>query len=287
MKLAIFADIHSNYPNFKKGIEDAKNRNIDEYIFLGDYVTDGFDGNKVIELVKKTKGYAICGNREIAMIEYEKGTTINYDKYYNLRNVKFSYDSLNKESLDYIKTLDMYKIIELENKKICISHSTPYSVTGDLFYNSYEVFDKLIQDFNCDIYLFGHEHKNYHTIYKGKHFINPGAIGTPAHEVPITYGILEIDENNIKYEKIELQYDYEEIEKYYKQSDYYKYAMYWCNLILENFKDGKNHTEKVVLLAKEKMEKISKEYNVAIPNDIFIESYEKYMNELEKKRGNK
>ena len=41
MRIAVISDIHSNYIAFKTIIDDIKKENIDEIIFLGDYVTDG------------------------------------------------------------------------------------------------------------------------------------------------------------------------------------------------------------------------------------------------------
>ena len=63
MKIAVFADIHDNYLVFKKAFSETKDINIDKYIFLGDHITDGFDSNKILEIIKNSDGDAINGNR--------------------------------------------------------------------------------------------------------------------------------------------------------------------------------------------------------------------------------
>ena len=38
MKIAVLSDIHGNYIALKKCIIDAKEHNVDRYVFLGDYL---------------------------------------------------------------------------------------------------------------------------------------------------------------------------------------------------------------------------------------------------------
>ena len=275
MKIAVFADIHSNYLVFKKAYEDALFRNVDMFLFLGDYVTDGFETNKIIDIIKNCKGHAINGNREVSIIEYDNNKNELWDTYIQYSSMKYGYECLSRENLDYIKLLPIYKIFECNNKKICMSHSTPYSVRGDVNSDSYDVFDKLIEDFNCDLYLFGHEHQYYYTKYKDRHFINPGAIGFPVDGRKFKYGILSIDED-IQYEKIEIDYSYEELEKYYKESDYYKVAPIWCEILLGVLKNGNDYAQDFIEYIVEKAKKDNIDISLGIPNEMFKKSFEEY-----------
>lgn len=161
MRLALFADIHSNYLVFKKALEETRDMGIDKYIFLGDYITDGYDGDKALDLIKGTDHYAIKGNREISIIEYDKSKNKDWDKYVQHFSMRYAYETLSKDNLDYIKSLEISKIFDVSNKKICMSHGSPYSDRARVFKDSYEEFDKLITDYNCDIYLFGHSHRSF------------------------------------------------------------------------------------------------------------------------------
>ena len=278
MKLAIFADIHSNYLVFKKAFELTKNMNIDKYIFLGDYVTDGFDGNKILDIIKSTDNYAINGNREVSLIEYHKNKIDDWDKYVQWYSMKFGYKCLSKENIKFIESLDIYKIVTIEGRKICLSHSTPYNVRGDVFKDSYEVFDNLIKDFDCDIYLFGHEHKSFCTLYKGKYFINPGSIGMPTYELPYKFGILELTTNKVEFETIDIEYEYEELCDYYYTSEYYKVAPQWCELLVNSMKDGKNHPDNFINLLKLRAKENDIDISTHFPNNLFIGVFEEYKN---------
>ncbi len=277
MKIAIISDIHSNYLVFKKAYEDALSKDVDLFLFLGDYVTDGFDANKILDIIRSSNCYAINGNRELSLIEYRKNKDARWDKYLQFRSMKYGYESLNQENLEYLQSLPIYKILNIASKKVCISHSTPYNVRGDVSSDSFEVFDKLIEDYNCDVYLFGHEHKCYYTEYKEKIFINAGSIGLPTDGLPFKYGILTID-GDVKYEKIGIAYDYDELESYYKNSDYYKEATIWCSLLLMTMKSGENHPQYFMDYVCTKAKKENIDISYAIPDELFINSYKEYYN---------
>lgn len=278
MKVAIIADVHSNYLVFKKAIGDAKKRQVDKYIFLGDYISDGFDANNIIKIIKQLDHYAINGNREISIMNYHKDKNPDWDKYIQWNSMKYSYMNLNDESLDFIQHLDIYQIVNIENKKICLSHGTPYNVRGIVQKDSYNIFDQLIKDFDCDIYLFGHGHTSFYTYYKNRYFINPGSIGIPLNELPFKYGILNIDDNNISYELIDIDYSYEKLKKYYLNSDYYKYAPYWCSLVIQAIKTGKDHQDNFIKMIGQKSQIKNIDISKNIPNDLFVEVFDEYQN---------
>ena len=281
MKVAILADIHSNYLVFKKAIDDAIKRGVEKFIFLGDYTTDGFDADKVIKDIKKLDYYAINGNRDLDMLEYHDNKYEDWDKYLNYGNKKYGYDCLSDESIEFLQSLDIYKIITLENKKICMAHSSPYAVRGDVCKDSYDVFDRLIEDFDCDIYLFGHEHKSYFTYYRNRYFINPGSIGLTSCERPFKYGILDILGNTINYQSIDINCSYDQLYKYYNSSDYSKAVKEWCFIVLQCFKEGGNHQEKFSKMLMEEAKNRGID-TLKIPNDLYLEVFYKYKNYLQR-----
>lgn len=281
MKIAIFSDIHSNFLVFNKAYNDALSKSADIFLFLGDYITDGFDANKVIEIIKESKGFAINGNRELSIIDYHKTKDENWDKYIQYKSMQYAYKCLNNESLAYIESLPMYKIITVMNKKICMAHGTPYNVRNLVSMDDYDIFEKLIEDFNCDVYLFAHTHIQFYTEYKGKYFINAGSIGFPVDGMPFKYGMLNID-SSIEYESIEVDYDYEELKNYYKNSDYYKEAPIWCSLLLELLKKGENHTQQFIDYTIKKAKESNIDISIGIPNELFMNSYNEYMDMIKK-----
>ena len=235
-RIAILNDIHGNYMLLERVLRDLKYQNIDEYIICGDLVTDGFENELVVDTLKELTKYIIAGNRDEDIAKYDGVSWVNNERF---KNMQYAFDELSEDNISYLKTLPIYKVIEINNKKICFSHGSPYNVRDSIKPHMFSIFDKLIEDFDCDIYLFAHTHQQFNTTYKNRWFINSGAINCPSSGIPASfYGILTIDGNIIKYEQKEYQYDFEELKRYYLESYYYKVCPEWTNLILYTLKTG-------------------------------------------------
>ena len=235
-KIAIINDIHSNYLLLKLVLKDIEKYNVDDFIFCGDYVTDGFDNDKVLNLIKSKTKNIIAGNRDLSIANYDNKSWIGINQ---MKSMLYAYNNTTEENKNILKTLAIFKIINIENKRICFSHGTPFNVRELVNSNSYDVFEELIDKFSCDIYLFAHTHIPFHTVYKNKHFINSGAISCVVDNKPhSTYGILSIKDNDLQYSQNELYYNFEDVKKYYTDSNYHKECKEWSNLILYTLRDG-------------------------------------------------
>lgn len=235
-KIAILTDIHGNLLLLNAVLEELKKENINDYIFCGDSITDGFDNDEIINKIKSLTNNVILGNREKSIIEYDNRSWENKKQW---KSMLFAYNSLSKENINYLKTLNTYKIITIDKIKICISHGSPYNIRDLIYSDSYEKFDRLINDFNCDVYFFGHTHNAFNTKYKNRLFINTGAISESFNKKSTaTYGILTINENNINYIQKEYNYDFTKVKEYYLNSKYHLICKEWSNLVLYTLRDG-------------------------------------------------
>lgn len=92
------------------------------------------------------------------------------------------------------------RIIEIEDKKIYITHGHMYNVKSEyntIFYKGKEV--------NADIVLFGHTHKAMISNYDNLIIMNPGSIALPYGRDRKTMGIIEIlNDSKIEAKLIEI-----------------------------------------------------------------------------------
>lgn len=235
MKFAVLSDIHSNLIALNLAIDDIKKENVDQICFLGDYVTDEGNDNEVLSLVKNISDYAILGNREKYMLEYsplKKG-------YNNYKTIYTSYNNLSDESLKYIKSLKQYYIIKVGDFNVLMIH-------GNQYYSDKEdiekLFDRIIDNFDFDICLFGHSHIYLCRAYKHKVFINPGSVGEPCDYPSYKYCIIEItDKVNVTLKEFDTKDSFDKLVDHYKNSEYYKDNYAWANLILYLIRDGINY----------------------------------------------
>ena len=91
MRYALVSDVHCNYPLLEQCVSDAIKKGVRGFIFLGDYVTDGYTGNMIVSFLKKlSKQYPcefICGNREKLILDYRKSDN-DFNKRFKLISLK-------------------------------------------------------------------------------------------------------------------------------------------------------------------------------------------------------
>lgn len=270
-KIAIISDIHSNYYCFKEILNDIKNKKIDEILFLGDYITDGFDNNKILDIVKKYD-YVIAGNRELSIVNYAGSS---WENLLQFSNMLYTYKDISKENMEYLKTLPQYKIINLHGKRICLSHGSPADSREIVLPSSTDLFDNLIEKYDCDIYLFGHMHLAYNITYKNRLFINPGSVILPADSPTSKYGILDLDTN--LYEQISIEYNFKELRNYYIASDFFKFNKEWCNILIHTNESGFDYICDFIDFIKQKADKKGIDISNFIPNNLWTSSFLEFM----------
>lgn len=276
-KFAVIGDIHSNMFAFDKILNELKKDEINEYIFLGDYVLDGFDSNAVLEKVRNLSENVIYGNKEEDLWVLEGEKLENWRKLDRWKNFIYAYDRITPENFEYMKNLDKYKILDICGKKVIFFHGSPSKTRDYIIENNNEMFDKIIDEYDCDVYILAHTHLHFYKEYKDKIFINPGSAGMPiSHGRKFMYGILYIDENSIEYEQKEIKYNYEELKEYLLSSDYHQEVFVWSKLSLCNLKYSKNYTGNFIKYIKEEAKKMNMEMTDETPNWFWNESYEKF-----------
>lgn len=270
-KIAIVADIHANYYCFHKALLDIKTRKIQTILFLGDYITDGFDNNKVLNCIKQYE-HVIAGNRELSIINYDGYSWKNLKQF---QNMLYAYNDLSKKNMEYLKSLPSYKIITLYNKKICLCHGTPFDVREIVHNDSFDIFDKLIQKYDCDIYFFAHMHKAFQTNYKNKIFINPGSLILPADTPTSKYGIFDL--SNMSYKQVSIKYDFDQLRNYYLSSDFFMKNKEWCNLLIHTNESGIDHICNFIAFIEKKAKKEYIDIRTNIPNYLWESAFLEYM----------
>lgn len=235
MRVAVISDIHSNLSAFTKIIKELKDESVDEYLFLGDYITDGFQDDTVINLVKKYATHAISGNRD-RMISLKGETSPNL----NSMPLYWSINHLSDDSITYLETLPRYKFIDYGKHRILIIHGDAPLINAP-YKDSFEALMKL-GDF--DICLFGHVHTTFEKEYKGRRFINVGSAGIPEDGPEYKYLILNIDEEiTLEFKQIPTQVGFEALSQAYRESKYYHDNPIWGEIILDAIKHGRNARE--------------------------------------------
>ena len=225
MKLGIITDIHSNIIALNEVLSVFEKMKIDKIICCGDIIGIGPSPEEVIQALMKISDKLIMvrGNHEKYLLD---GLPLNvHDNKRNMsleeiKNHKWTHSKISEQSKEFLENLPTYKIIEKENKKIFVIHY-PMNKVGKykeyIKYPTIEENEKLFNEVNSDIYVYGHTHITCINNTDSKCFINTGSLGCPLQTNIANAGILDIKDDKINFEKLDISYNVDEVVKEIKE----------------------------------------------------------------------
>jgi len=219
MKLGIITDIHSNKIALEAVLQEFKKRNVEKIICCGDIIGIGPFPEETVQILtgNKDRVIGVRGNHEQYLLEGlpEK---VHDDKRRmepeEIGNHKWNHSQISKISKEFLNELPEYKNIEIENKKIYITHY-PKNENGEYKKNiknpTIEENEKMFSGIDADIFLYGHTHATNIKHKDGKWYINVGTLGCPMSDNNANAGILTIDKEKVDFEHLSVKYNVEEV----------------------------------------------------------------------------
>lgn len=186
MKVGVISDIHSNYIAFKEVIGYMEKEGCDEYLFLGDYVSDTPYTRETMELFYEFLETHTCtclrGNREEYMLSQRKvvesGDEANRWLYNSASgNLLYTYERLTQDDLDFFESLPItfeYKREGYPAIRCC--HGSPVN-SRELIQLGSDRARYWLENISCDYLLCAHTHFPGEYTYNGKHYFNSGCVG--------------------------------------------------------------------------------------------------------------
>ena len=219
MKVAVISDIHGNYDALVKVLEECKERNIEKYLFLGDYVGYYYEPKKVWDKICQLNGIKIKGNHEDLLKD-------SITSKVRMRQIKDKYgighqlaqNQLVEEEIEQLYSLPEKKRIQIKNFNFELNHGSPWNQNAYLYPDTDpQIFEKANHS-EIDFVLVGHSH--YPFIKKLSHstIINPGSVGQNRQKGGVANWAL-IDLNELKIEIISTKYPVESLAEKVKTLD--------------------------------------------------------------------
>lgn len=215
MKIGVITDIHSNIQALNAVLDELDKIKVDKIICCGDIIGIGPNPEEVVQALIKRKNIiiAVRGNHEQYLL---KGLPkhIHDDKRSmgdeEIKNHKWTHSKLSDSSKEFLEELPISKMIQIENIKIYIEHY-PREKTGTFkkhFKNpTIEQNEEMFSGIDADIFIYGHTHTTSVNNKNGKWYINPGSLGCPEKSNIANAGILKIDNDNMEFEKLNIEYN--------------------------------------------------------------------------------
>lgn len=217
MKYGIISDIHSNLEALNIVLNEMEN--VDEFICTGDIVGYGANPNYCIKRIKDINCKSIAGNHDFGAINK---LDINYFNYAAREAIVWTSQKLNKESLNYLLSLDKY--LDIENDVFAV-HGSPREPMWEYILDK-NTASLIFIKYDFKIYFIGHSHiagcfsfdkdnqqidytnlinGGYVNILKNKKYIiNTGSVGQPRDGNPkSSYGIYDTNSKKVTIKRIE------------------------------------------------------------------------------------
>jgi putative phosphoesterase len=213
MRVALIGDVHANLPALEAVLEHARQRDVDAFWNVGDFVGYGPFPNQVVKRLRKECVLSIIGNYDLKVLEIKRKKKKWRKKRDPLKIQAFlwAYKNLSKKSLRYLRSLPQELSFEWYGRQILLTHGSPASEEEALDPNTPEErFRELAQMAKVDVIICGHSHQPFTRQVDGVLFINTGSVGRPDDGDPrATYAIMQMLPDRIKVKHYRVQYDVE------------------------------------------------------------------------------
>lgn len=215
MKIAVFADVHSNFLGLKAVLDDIEQRGIRQVYCAGDLVGYGPRPNEVITLLRQKGVSCIMGNYDDAIGNMRLICGCNYKDEgaakLGERSILWTKEHTSDENKAWLRDLPERIEFSLEGLRFLLVHGSPRELNEYLFESTPDQYlNELLEQNHCNVLLCGHTHLPYHKSLDKGHVVNVGSAGKPKHGNPnVQYTILDVKEGNLRVELIELSYDFE------------------------------------------------------------------------------
>jgi predicted phosphodiesterase len=271
MKYAIFSDIHGNSPALRAALDDAEARGADKHLFLGDYYRSMPWPNETADAIRSLKGAVVIQGNGEGYLKNFKNQNQDEWVYEQFKLVYWSMREFTQTNIDYLLSLpetaavyDAGVPIHLHHNlpvffrklKVLPFHSSyyrnrmeaePFTHTEYLAFAKEALLSRAdaadeIRGLPEGVYLFGHNHLQFHMEFEGRLFINPGSCGEPCdHDNRAAYTILERIGNDWDVDERRVAYDVEAAIDGLKNSPFTGYAPVWAKVIERGVSTGKDY----------------------------------------------
>jgi putative phosphoesterase len=211
MPVGLIGDVHANLPALDAVLEHARQREVDAFWNVGDFVGYGAYPDEVVQRLMVESMLSIIGNYDLKVLDIKHKKEKWRRKRIPLKILAFewAYQNLSKKSRKYLRALPEEIRFEWEGNKVLLTHASPASNEEALDINTPESrLRELAQMARVDLIICGHSHQAFVRQVDGVWFINTGSVGRPDDGDPrATYAIMQRCLDGISVEHFKLQYD--------------------------------------------------------------------------------
>ncbi len=255
-KIAVIGDVHSNYIGLEKCMEHALSQKPDEFLFLGDYISDCPYPQKTMNIIyevdKNYKCNFIRGNREEYMLNHRKNADERWTYSSASGSLLYTYENLTEKDFSFFESLDIQGYYNKEGYQ-------PFRYCHGSLTRSNEILEPegentkiFMGSLDVDLLVSGHMHFQEDKLYGKKRLLHPGAVGVSWYfDGKTQYMILHGSKGGWEAEFFQLDYDVEKIVRDFETSGLDQKAPSWSKITMYTLRTGIDHNFDCLNRAKE------------------------------------
>jgi putative phosphoesterase len=213
MKAALIGHIHANLPALEKVLAHARAKGVKSIWNVGDSVGYGPFPEEVVQRLQREYVLSTIGSQDRKILRFKK----RQEKWRKSKSLeqylayKWSYEHLSKKSRKYLRFLSREIRMQVQGKRILLTHTRPGSGKAGLWPDTPEQeLRRLARAAKADVILCGHSHQPFARQVDEVLFCNPGSVGQIDEAAPAaSYAILEIRPETIQVDHHQVEYDLE------------------------------------------------------------------------------
>lgn len=217
-RIAAFGGIYSNHLALAAAIEDARGRDVDAMVCLGDLGAFGPSPDKVFPLLRDHAIPVVRGNYDDSIArgldDCQCGYTDPRDNHYARVSYRYTYANTSPENRAWMATFPSELRFRLGDLDVLACHGSPRQ-TNEFLWESgtpTHFLEKLATDHETDVILGTHTGIPWERRWEGDGaYVNVGALGRPANDgrADVWYALLEAAGRELTVDFVPVAYDHE------------------------------------------------------------------------------
>jgi putative phosphoesterase len=224
MKIAFISDIHGNAVALDAVLADLAKKEVNKIYVLGDICYRGPEPKRSLDTIRNLHTEVIKGNADEWVVRGVREGEVP-DKALELMNTErqWTVDQLEPDDISYLEALPTQLQFNVEGVEVAAFHATPDSLFEIVLPNADDekMEATMMKPTNANVYVYAHIHRPYIRYINGKVIMNIGSVGLPFDGMTkSSYGLLEIEDGNIKTSIQRVSFDLEKVTQLYQEVNY-------------------------------------------------------------------
>ncbi|MBQ8400345.1 MAG: metallophosphoesterase [Clostridia bacterium] len=259
MRYIVISDIHGNWAALEGARDMLPSLQPDAVLFLGDYITDGADPQRVLRVLREIRqeyrSTFILGNREDYFLRNRKQPDPAWQPCSQTGSLWYTAQHLTEEDLDWFTQMPVSQSIHTDGAPdILICHGSPDSVSeGLLGSKNRERRETVARSIGQNLLVCGHTHRQEIYEIDGKQILFCPSLGLPImrnDRIPSQNMVqLDLADGIWRHTFLTVSYDVETYIQDLLSGPYAAASKVWCRGVAATLRTQQNRVIDCLLLA--------------------------------------